>query len=148
MATPSETRKTAFVTGSGRNIGRAIVLEMAARGCNVVVNGSSDRDSCEAGAEEAGHFGVGTQVAMGDVGQVDDVRRIGETIFQEFDGVDILVNNAAIRPEKPFLEMTAAEWHSVLDIDLHAAFYTCQTFLPHMVKNGWGRVINLSLIHI
>ena len=144
MIIQSEPRKTAFVTGSGRNIGRAIVLEMATRGCNVVVNGSSDRDSCEAVAEEAGRFGVGTQVAMGDVGQVDDVRRIREMIFEEFDGVDILVNNAAIRPEKPFLEMTAAEWHSVLDIDLHAAFYTCQAFLPHMVEREWGRVINIT----
>ena len=144
MITPSKPRKTAFVTGSGRNIGRAIVLEMAHRGCNVVVNGSSDEGACEAVAEEARSHGVGAQVAMGDVGQADDVRRIGEMIFQEFDGVDILVNNAAVRPEKPFLEMTATEWHSVLDVDLHAAFYTCQTFLPCMIENGWGRVINIT----
>ena len=136
MITPSKPRKTAFVTGSGRNIGRAIVLEMAHRGCNVVVNGSSDEGACEAVAEEARSHGVGAQVTMGDVGQADDVRRIGEMIFQEFDGVDILVNNAAVRPEKPFLEMTATEWHSVLDVDLHAAFYTCQTFLPCMIENG------------
>ena len=144
MITPSKPRKTAFVTGSGRNIGRAIVLEMAHRGCNVVVNGSSDEGACEAVAEEARSHGVGAQVTMGDVGQADDVRRIGEMIFQEFAGVDILVNNAAVRPEKPFLEMTATEWHSVLDVDLHAAFYTCQTFLPCMIENGWGRVINIT----
>ena len=82
MITPSKPRKTAFVTGSGRNIGRAIVLEMAHRGCNVVVNGSSDEGACEAVAEEARSHGVGAQVTMGDVGQADDVRRIGEMIFQ------------------------------------------------------------------
>ena len=144
MITPTRPRKTAFVTGSGRNIGRAIVLEMARRGCNVVVNGSSDQDSCEAVAEEAPSHGVGAQVAMGDVGQPENIRQIGEMIFQKFDRIDILVNNAAIRPEKPFLEMAAAEWHSVLDVDLHAAFYTCQTFLPQMIENGWGRVINIT----
>ncbi len=139
-----EQRRTALVTGSGRNIGRAVALALAADGCNVVVNGSNDRAACEAVATEVSKFGVEPLVAMGDVGQVDDVRRIGEMIFKEFDGVDILVNNAAVRPEIPFLEMTAAEWHSVLDVDLHAAFYTCQAFLPCMIENGWGRVINIT----
>ena len=68
MTTPSETRKTAFVTGSGRNIGRAIVLEMARRGCNVVVNGSSNQGACEAVAEEARSVGVGAIVTMGNIG--------------------------------------------------------------------------------
>jgi 3-oxoacyl-[acyl-carrier protein] reductase len=117
---------------------------MACRGCNVVVNGSTDQESCETVAEQARSYGVSAQVAMGDVGQVDSVRQIGETIFREFNGIDILVNNAAIRPEKPFLEMTAVDWHSVLDVDLHAAFYTCQTFLPQMIENSWGRVINIT----
>ena len=136
--------KTALITGAGRNIGRAIVLELAERGCHVVVNGSSDRAVCEAVAAEAQERGVETSVAMGDVGTSSDVARIADQALERFGCIDIVVNNAAIRPAKPFLEMTDDDWHRVLDVDLNAAFYTCRAFLPGMVENGWGRIINMT----
>lgn len=136
--------KTAFVTGAGRNIGRAIVLELAERGCNVVVNGSSDRAACDVVAAEAQERGVATSVAMGDAGSSKDVAHIADAALRHFGRIDIVVNNAAIRPAKPFLEMTDDDWHRVLDVDLNAAFYTCRAFLPGMVENGWGRIINMT----
>ena len=136
--------KTALITGAGRNIGRAIALELAQRGCNVIVNGSSDRAACEAVAAEAAERGVETLVAMGDVGSSADVRRIADAALERFGRIDIVVNNAAIRPAKPFLEMSDDDWHRVLDIDLNAAFYTCRACLPGMVESGWGRIINLT----
>lgn len=136
--------KTALITGAGRNIGRAIALELAQRGCNVVVNGSSDRAACEAVAAEARERGVETSVAMADVGSSVDVGRIAAEALERFGRIDIVVNNAAIRPAKPFLEISDDDWHRVLDIDLNAAFYTCRAFLPGMVENGWGRIVNLT----
>lgn len=136
--------KTAFVSGSGRNIGRAIALELARRGCNVVVNGSRDRDSCEGTAEEARRFGVEAMVAMGDVGRTEGVASIAEAALARFRSVDVLVNNAAIRPHKPFLEMTEDDWHRVIDLDLNAAFYTCRAFLPGMVAGRWGRIVSIT----
>ena len=136
--------KTALITGSGRNIGRAIAVGLARMGCNVVVNGSRDRQACEATAEAAAALGVETLVAMGDVGKAASVTTIAEAALGRFGAVDILVNNAAVRPHKPFLEMTDEDWQKVIDLDLTASFYTARAFLPGMLDRGWGRVINLT----
>lgn len=136
--------KTAFVSGSGRNIGRAVALHLAAMGCNVVVNGSKNRDAVEETAERVAAHGVGSVVAMGNVGRVDDVGAMAQTALSAFGRVDIVVNNAARRPHKPFLEMTDADWQGVLDIALNGAFYTSRAFLPGMVEAGYGRIINFA----
>ena len=136
--------KTAFVSGGGKNIGKAIVLELAAMGANVVINGASDAAACEATAEEARAHGVEALVQMGDVGDSAAVAAMAEAALARFEAVDILVNNAAVRPEKPFLDMTLDDWHSVLNIDLNASFYTARLFLPAMVARGWGRIINFA----
>ena len=136
--------KTAFVSGSGHNIGRAIVLEFAGRGANVVVNGLSDPDSAEKVADEARSLGVGAIVAMGNVGDSAAVKEMAGKALAEFGAVDIVVNNAAIRPHKPFLEMDEDFWHNVISVDMHSAFYTGQAFVPGMVERGWGRVINIT----
>jgi len=136
--------KTAFVSGSGKNIGRAIVLELAARGANVVVNGAADTAAAEAVAEAARGHGVEALVAMGDIGDRKTLRGITDAALERFGAVDILVNNAAIRPATPFLEMAEADWHHVLDVDLHSAFYTCRAFLPGMIEKNWGRIVNIT----
>lgn len=134
----------ALVTGGNRNIGRAIVLELAARGCAVVVNASRSGAEAEAVAEEARRLGVKAIALLGDVGRAEDVRRLAERALAAFGNVDVLVNNAAIRPEAPFLSLTDEDWHRVLDVDLSAAFYTARAFLPGMVAQGWGRIVNLT----
>src|SRR3546814_5005494 len=97
--------KTAFVSGAGRNLGRAIALEFAQRGCNVVVNGLSHRDACEKTAEAVRQRGAKAFVALQDVGQSSAVKQIAKTALAEFGAVDIAVNNAAFSPSKPFLDM-------------------------------------------
>ncbi|MEQ8356856.1 MAG: SDR family oxidoreductase [Kiloniellaceae bacterium] len=138
------TGKTAIVTGSGRNIGRAIAVELARLGSNVVVSGSSDRAGCEATAEAAAALGVESLVAMGDVSKSATVAAIAEAALGRFGAVDIVVNNAAIRPHKPFLEMSDEDWQKVIDLDLTSAFFTCRAFLPAMVERNWGRVVNIT----
>jgi 3-oxoacyl-[acyl-carrier protein] reductase len=134
----------AVVTGAGRNIGRAIVLELAGRGADVVVNARANAAAAEAVAAEARKRGVRALVALGDVGRPDDVARLAARALGEFGTVDIVVNNAAIRPHTPFLQMSDEEWHHVFAVDLHAAFYTAKAFLPGMVGRGWGRIINIT----
>jgi 3-oxoacyl-[acyl-carrier protein] reductase len=134
----------ALVTGGNRNIGRAIVLDLAERGCDVIVNASRSEDEARAVADEARKHGVKALVLLGDVGRGADVRRIAERALAEFPRVDVVVNNAAIRPEAPFLSMSEEDWHRVLDVDLTAAFSTAKAFLPGMVAQGWGRIINLT----
>ena len=136
--------KTALVTGGGRNIGRACVLGLAEDGFNVVINGSSDRAICEKVAQEAASFGVKTLVVMGDVGKASECQRIADEAIKAFGAVDALLNNAALRPNKPFLEMGDADWQRIIDVDMNAAIWLSRACLPGMVKKGWGRIVNFA----
>lgn len=140
----TELRRTALITGSGRNIGRATALALAAKGHNVVVNGSRNKDACDAVATEAAKLGVKTLVAMGDVGDARTCSDIAGAALDEFGTVDILVNNAAIRPESPFLDMSEEEWNRVLAVDMSAAFWLSRACLPGMIDKGWGRIVNVA----
>ncbi len=140
----ADLRRTALITGSGKNIGRAIALELARAGHNVVLNGSRDKAACETVAGEAEKLGAQTLIAMGDVGRASDCKRIAGEALDTFGAVDILVNNAAIRPMSPFLEMDEAEWDRVLAVDLSSAFWLARQCLPGMVDKGWGRIVNIA----
>ena len=136
--------KTAFISGSARNIGRAIALRLARDGCNIIVNGSRDLDACERVAAEAREAGVDAMVVMGNVGSSADVRKMSGEALERFGRVDILVNNAAIRPQKKLLEMSDDDWDQVISVDLNGAFYLSRAFLPGMVEAGWGRIVNMA----
>ncbi len=138
------TRRTALITGSGKNIGRAIALNLAAKGHNVVLNGSRDKAACEAVAQAAEKHGVDALVAMGDVGVAGDCRRIAGEAFDKFGTVDVLVNNAAIRPMNSFLEMPEEDWDRVIAVGMSAAFWLARACLPGMIDKGWGRIINIA----
>ena len=136
--------KTAFITGGGKNIGRAIAINLASTGCNIVLNGNSDTEACEETEKVLLEKGVKASIVMGNVGSADEVKRMASEALDQFGRIDILVNNAAIRPSKPFLEMEDHDWHRVLDIDLNSAFYTCRAFAGGMIEKGWGRIINIT----
>ncbi|MHA1528269.1 MAG: SDR family NAD(P)-dependent oxidoreductase [Alphaproteobacteria bacterium] len=144
---PAETiapRRTALITGSGQNIGRAVALALAADGFNIVVNGLNKRVPCEETAAAARGHGVEAVVAMGDAGTAEGCAEIAGTGISRFGSIDVLVHNAAIRPLSPFLEMDEAEWHRVLDVNLGGAFWLARACLPGMVKAGWGRVVTFA----
>jgi 3-oxoacyl-[acyl-carrier protein] reductase len=136
--------KTAFVSGSGRNIGRAIAVRLAGMGANVVVNGAADEAACRETAALVEGQGARSLLAMGDVGDAAALRSIADRALEAFGAVDILVNNAARRPHKPFLEMTDADWDGVVDVALTAAFRSARAFLPGMVERRWGRIVNFA----
>lgn len=138
------TGKTAFVSGSGKNIGRGIAVHLAGLGANVVVNGSRDEAACEETARMVSEAGGEALVTMGDMGRAEDVARMAEAALARFGTVDILVNNAARRPHKPFLDMTDDDWDAVVDVALTGAFRGARAFLPGMVDKGWGRIINFA----
>ena len=133
--------KVALVTGSGRNIGRATVLKLAAEGADVVVNARSNREEAESVAEEARALGVRALPVLADVGNKEQVDSMVSMAMSEFGKVDILINNAAIRPHKPFLEVTLEDWETVRGVVLDGAFYCTSAVLPSMVENQYGRII-------
>jgi 3-oxoacyl-[acyl-carrier protein] reductase len=137
-------RRTALITGSGQNIGRAVALALAADGFNIIVNGLTKRIPCEETAEAARAHGVEAIVVMGDCGTAEGCAEVAGTGISRFGRIDVLVHNAAIRPASPFLEMDEAEWRRVIDVNLNGAFWLAQLCLPGMVKAGWGRIVNFA----
>jgi len=133
--------KVALVTGSGRNIGRATILQLAAEGADVVVNARSNQAEADAVAEEARALGVKAMAILADVSKKEQVDSMVSMAMAEFGKIDILVNNAAIRPHKPFLEVTLEDWEYVRGVVLDGAFYTTSAIMPSMVKNEYGRII-------
>ena len=136
--------KVALVTGASRRIGRAVALGLAQAGANVVVHARQSRDEVEAVAAEIRAMGREAVVAMGDVTVESDVLSIFDAARSAFGGVDILINNAAIRGEKPFLDMTLAEWRATNSVILGGAFLCSREALLSMVERGGGTVINLG----
>jgi NAD(P)-dependent dehydrogenase (short-subunit alcohol dehydrogenase family) len=123
--------KVALVTGSGRNIGRATVLKLAGEGADVVVNARSNQAEAEAVAAEARQLGVKALAVLADVSNKEQVDSMVNMAMSEFGKVDILINNAAIRPHKPFTELTLEDWEYVRGVVLDGGFYatraTCST---------------------
>jgi 3-oxoacyl-[acyl-carrier protein] reductase len=136
--------KAALVTGSGRNIGRAIVLELAARGANVIVNTRSNEAEAETVAKEAESLGVRSLVVMGDAAEKATVERMRTEAEKAFGGADIYVSNAARRQDKDFFEVTDEEWHYYRDQQLDASWYLAKAFVPGMRDRGWGRVVHIT----
>ena len=133
--------RVALITGSGRNIGRATALRLAAEGANIVVNARSNRDEAEATAAAVAELGIQSLPILADVSQKDQVDAMLDAAMSAFGQIDILVNNAAIRPHKPFTELTVADWEQVRGVVLDGAFYTTHGVIPQMVANGFGRIV-------
>ena len=136
--------RTALVTGSGRNIGRAIALQFAHAGANVIVNGHRDRNALEDVAAEIGALGREAIAVVADVGNPREIQRMVKIAEKKVGPIDIAVSNAAVRREQGFLEMSTSDWHSVLSTNLYSAFYLGRTVLPGMRERRWGRIIHIS----
>jgi NAD(P)-dependent dehydrogenase (short-subunit alcohol dehydrogenase family) len=147
MLTPDSYRldgRVALVTGSGRNIGRAVAEAFAAAGAKVVINGHSDREAIETVASGIRERGGEAIAVLADVAKDDQVAALVEQTVTAFGGLDILVSNVGIRRYRPFLEITPDEWNEVIGTNLSAAFYLARHALPHMRAKRHGRIIVVS----
>jgi len=139
--------KSALITGSRRGIGRAIAIEFAREGADVVINGVGSAAGAETVAAEVRAFGVRAAVAMGDVSRAADVQRMVDATVADFGGIDILVNNAGVESIVPFLELTEAEWERVTHINLKGEWLCAQAAAKAMVRQGRsGAIINIGSV--
>ena len=137
--------RVAIVTGGGRGIGRAIALKLAQHGASIVVNDVA-LSSAEEVVEEI-KAGGGEGIACGgDVSQPQDVSRLVQTATSTYGRVDILVNNAGITRDGLLLELSDSDWDQVLSINLKGAFLCTRGVLRHMLKQRWGRIINIASV--
>ncbi|MBU4611496.1 SDR family oxidoreductase [Achromobacter sp. GG226] len=136
--------RTAIVTGSGQNIGRAIARRLAAAGANVVINGSRNRENVDKVVDEieaAGGQAIGIMANVGDPGAVSDMV---SAAIDRFGAVDIAVSNVGRRRHQPFLDITVNDWREVIETNLNALFYLDSAVLPGMKARGWGRIVHVS----
>ncbi|MCC7276530.1 MAG: SDR family oxidoreductase [Alphaproteobacteria bacterium] len=136
--------KVALVTGAGKNIGRAIALTLARDGAAVVVNGRSDRAAVDA---VVGEITAAGGTAAGYVADVTDPRAVAQMVegaAGTMGGIDILVSNAGLRRQTPFLEMGLAEWREIMSVALDGAFILARAAVPHMIARGAGAFVALS----
>jgi 3-oxoacyl-[acyl-carrier protein] reductase len=136
--------KVALVTGSGRGIGRAIALKLAQSGAIVVTNGISE--SAESTASEIRAGGGQSLFLKADVSLSAEVKSLMDTILTRYGKIDILVNNAGITRDQLTMRMSDEEWDAVLNTNLKSVFLCTRAVLKYMMKQRWGRIINVSSI--
>jgi len=144
MANNELSGKVAIVTGAGRNIGHAIALALADAGASIVVNARNKRTESDAVAREIEAAGGKALIHIGDVADPATVQAMADAALKLFGRIDILVNNAALRREKPFAELSYAEWREILDITLDGAFHCAKACLPALRKSGAGTIVNIG----
>jgi NAD(P)-dependent dehydrogenase (short-subunit alcohol dehydrogenase family) len=151
--------KTAIVTGAGRGLGRSMALGLARAGANVVLTAARNRREIDQVAEEAAKnpaAGVARQL-LADVASEEDCQRVVSETVREFGGVHILVNNAGRgmrfvsekffdTPTK-FWQTDPAVWRMIIDTNVNGPFLMARAAAPHMMKQRWGRIVNISMNH-
>ena len=136
--------RVAVVTGAGRNIGRAIALELAAAGAAVVVNARSNRDEVQAVVREIEREGARALACLADVADAEAVEAMMAGAVERFGRIDILVNNAALRREQRLEQMSFGDWREILGVILDGAFHCVKAALPQLRASGAGAIVNIG----
>jgi len=138
--------KVAIVTGSGRGIGKAISLEFARQGADVVVNAHRDIKAIFETAEEIRSLGRKSLPIVADVSNNEDVKKLVSETIKQFGKIDILVNNAGIMRSAPIEQLSEDDWDSVMNINLKGTFLCSKYVSQQMIKQKSGVIINIASI--
>lgn len=147
-ASQVQAKRTAVVTGSTSGIGLGVARALAAEGCAIVVNSFSDTKEDHAIAETiAREFSVEAVYMQADMSKAAECRTLVEKAADKFGRVDILVNNAGIQHVAPVEDFPIAKWDAIIAINLSSAFHTIAAAIPHMKRQGGGRIVNIASAH-
>lgn len=138
--------KVAIVTGGTGGIGRAICLSLASAGSNLVVNYLSNEKSAKELVKQVRELGRETALVPGDVSQPETARRAVDEALERFGRLDILVNNAGRTADNLLVRMSEEEWDRVMEVNLRGMFLFTRAALRPMIRQRWGRIINISSI--
>ncbi|HLQ93991.1 MAG TPA: 3-hydroxybutyrate dehydrogenase [Xanthobacteraceae bacterium] len=140
--------KVSLVTGSTSGIGLGIARALAAAGSDIVLNGFGKPAEVESlQAEMAAQFNVDISFSPADMSKPEAIRHMIEQVHADLGRLDILVNNAGIQHVAPLQDFPVEKWDAILAINLSSAFHTTRLALPAMLKNKWGRIVNIASAH-
>lgn len=139
--------KTAIVTGSTSGIGLGIAQGFAKEGINVVINGFGDKDEIEKERAVLEAMGVKAVYNGADMTKPKEITAMVEDTVKEFGSVDIIVNNAGIQHVEVVEDFPPEKWDAIIAINMSSSFHTVRAAIPHMKKQGWGRVVNIASAH-
>jgi acetoacetyl-CoA reductase len=132
------------VTGASRGLGRAIAEEVGSGGAKVVVNYSRSKEPAEELVNQISENGGEATAVRADVSDPKQAQSLIDRTIEEFNRIDVLVNNAGINVDRTLRKLSVEDWDKVIQVDLNSAFYTVHAALPHMMEQGGGKIINMS----
>lgn len=138
--------KIALVTGGARGLGRTMATALAEAGADIALTGRTPGPSEATASEIANATGRRCRAYQVDVTVLDDVERLVSAVEADFGRIDILINNAGTNIRGPVEQLTEADWDTVVDTNLKGPFLCARAVGPRMVRQGWGRVINLGSV--
>ncbi len=138
--------RVALVTGSANGIGRGIARKFAQEGCDLIINDLS-LDAAQRVAEEIRLLGRRALAVKADITNKEEVSKMTEAAVKEFGRIDILVNNAGLQHVSPIIDFPEDKWDLLIGVMITGPFLCTKYALPQMIKQKWGRIINISSIH-
>lgn len=139
--------KRVVVTGSGTGLGREIALEFAREGADVVFHYGRSADGAKSAVNKACQLGVRAEAFQSDFNNLDEVLRFSNEALEFLGGVDVLVNNAGISFNKPFLKVKPEQFIKLYNVNVRAQFFLTQAVVKNMLDDGGGTICNLASIH-
>src|SRR5215475_10784693 len=139
------TGRVAFVTGASQGIGRACALALAEGGALVALAARNEEKLAAVAKEIESKGGQATTFRM-DVSHEDEVKAAVKAAIERFGKIEILVNNAGMTKDTLLMRMKRADWESVIQTNLSGAFFTTQAVIGSMVRQRWGRVVNITSV--
>jgi NAD(P)-dependent dehydrogenase (short-subunit alcohol dehydrogenase family) len=136
--------KVALVTGSAHRVGKQIALQLAQEGCHIIIHFSHSKEEASKTLEEVKGYGVQTTAIQANLSRHEEIMHLFEQIDQKFQGLDILVNSAAVLKRKGFLEVELADWSQTMALNLKGSFFCLQQAAIRMRIRGGGAVVNIS----
>jgi len=139
--------KKAVVTGGSRGIGRAIAIDLAKEGVDILINYYSNTEEAKKTLEQLKKYSDNSFIYKADVSNENEVKEMVKISINKFGRIDILINNAGINIKSPFLEYNNADWERVMNINLNGYRFCTKHVARNMIKNKYGRIINISSVH-
>ncbi len=140
----ADAAKVALVTGSALNIGRAIALALASDGFRIMTTARQSETDARETARLVREAGADADTHMADISDHTQAKGLVEATVARFGRLDVLVNNASIRRQTKFADMTPEEWREIMSTTIDGAFYCAHAAAPHLIAAGGGTIINLG----